>query len=341
MNAAADRVEHLRRLGRLDDAERIAREALAAEPQDGELLRALAAVLLHADRYAEGLAAAEAATAVSPDNERSHRLRALLLSHLGRHQEAVHAGYTAVTLAPEEPLAGTGYAKVLQRAGMLGAAAESARRVVSLDPLSADAHFLLADVTSDVGDLATARSAYEEVLRLDPQHAAARHNLALLDARAHRPGVALRGLVDAGAMDPSMPEVIRTVTAVLWQLSWRLRIGLAGAVIVTVVASDGPDTQNGTVRATASAVLLAACVLAWWTSRGMPRQTGAVVRAALRTDKALVGTYLAIAFCLLLYVTVAITGIAGIAGAVWVVLVLLGWITLGLRLVRRRARRRA
>jgi tetratricopeptide (TPR) repeat protein len=334
---AAQRVEHLRELGRLDDAEREARAALAAEPQDGALLAALAAVLLRAERHAEGLAAADAATAAAPQEERSHRLRALLLSRLGRHAEALAAGYASVSIAPEEPLAATAYARVLQGAGRLSDAVAVAHRVVALAPNSADAHFLLADVTSDLGDRATARLAYAETLRLDPQHAAARHDLAVLDARSHRPARALKGLIDAGTMDPSMPQVLQTVTAVLWQLSWRLRIWLIVATLIALGAAETPA-----VRAVAVAILLASAVLAWWTVRDLPARTRPVVAAALRTDGPLRFTYLATAACVAVYVVIAVTGLGALAGLVWLVLALLGWLTLVVRIVRsRRAHRRS
>ena len=94
-------------------------------------------------------------------------------------------------------------------------------------------------MTSDLGDRATARRAYAETLRLNPEHAAARHDLAVLDARAHRPGRALAGLVAAGRLDPTLPEVLRTVTAVCWQLSWRIRMLFFVGTLVTIGATGG------------------------------------------------------------------------------------------------------
>lgn len=333
MTTTAQRVEYLRELGRLDDAEREARAALAAEPQDATLLVALAAVLLGAGRYGEGLAVADAATAASPQDERVHRLRGLLLSYMGRHHEAVQAGYTAVSLAPEEPYAATGYARVLQRAGRLADALQVAHRLVSLAPNSAGSHFLLADVASDLGDRQTARASYAETLRLDPQHAAARHDLAVLDARSHRPALALAGLVDAGTMDPSMPQVLQTVTAVLWQLSWRLRMWLAVATVIAIVSgSEGGPTWSA--RITAVAILLASAVLAWFTVRDLPSGTRPVLQAALRTDGPLRFTWITTGACLAVYVVVAVTGLGVLAMVVWLALALLGWLTLGVRLVR-------
>jgi tetratricopeptide (TPR) repeat protein len=332
---AARRAEHLRLVGRLAEAERTAREGLAADPDDPRLLGALSAVLLHAERYAEGLAAADAVVAAQPDGERGHRLRAAHLSMLGRHDEAVHAGYRSVSLLPEEPAAASAYARTLQRAGRLGDALRVARRVVELAPDEAGSHLLLADVASDLpdpGSKAVARAAYERTLQLDPQNAAARHDLALLDAVAHRPARALRGLVEAGRMDPTEPTVLRTMTAVLWQLSWRLRMWMAVATIGTLLASD---TALG-ARIAGAIVLLISAGLGWLTVRDLPPRSLPVVRGALRTDRPLTATAVALAYCLLVYVVVVASGFGWIAASVWAVLIGLGWLALVIRLVRRR-----
>jgi tetratricopeptide (TPR) repeat protein len=336
VTAAHARVEQLRQLGRLDDAERVAREALATDPEDPALLASLAAVLYGAGRYAEGLSAAEAAVAAAPQAEATHRLRALLLSALDRHPEAVEAAYRSVTLAPEDPQAATAYARVLRRAGRLADAEQVAHRVVALDPQSAAAHFLLADIAGDRGDRRTARRAYEETLRLDPQHAVARHDLAVLDAQSRRPAPALRGFVEAGTLDPGLPHVLQAVAVVLWQLSWRLRMLLALATLV-LVAATGPDpTATGWRARIVAAVSLAVMgLLTWWSTRDLPRQTWPVARAALRTDRPLAFTYAAVAACLLQIVIVLITGFGILAAVVWLVLGLLGALALCVRVVRR------
>jgi tetratricopeptide (TPR) repeat protein len=333
----AERAEHLRAIGRLADAEQAARTALADDPQDGALLGTLSAVLLSAERFTEGLAAADAAVAADPEDERAHRLRTLHLIGLGRPVEAVHAGHVCVTMLPDEPAPATCYARALQAAGRLGDAMAVAHRVVALAPDTAGAHLLLADVASDLSDrrsLATARAAYEQALRLDPQNALAQHDLAVLDARSHRPARALRGLIDAGRMDPGEPAILRTVAAVMWQLSWRLRIWLIVATVGTLAASG---TATG-ARIAGGTVLVSAALLGWWTARDLPRRALPVVRAAVRTDRPLTVTYLALAYCLLVYVLIVVTGSGWLGATVWVVVVGLGWLALLIRLVRRRRR---
>ena len=334
--AALERAENLRRLGRLDDAERTLREALATAPDDPDLLGELGWVLYLADRPAEGLAAADSAVGAAPQEGRFHQIRACLLSELGRHDEAVRAAYAAAALQPQDPGIARTCARVLAAAGRLREAADAARHAVALAPESSAAHFTLADISDDLGDRRTARRAYEEALRLDPHNAVARHDLAVLDANTRHPIRALRGLVEAGTLDPTLPVVIRTITAVLWKLSWWLRMLFVAATVACVAASGArPDEPTWSARIAAAVALLVIGLLAWGTARRLPDRTRPAALAALRTDGPLRFTYLAIAACTLPILAVAVTGLGVFAGFVWLVLGLLGVLALAVRVVRR------
>ncbi|MDN5858930.1 MAG: tetratricopeptide repeat protein [Pseudonocardia sp.] len=336
MNDAVARIDSLRAASRWADAEAAIRAGLAAHPQDGTLLWRLASVLLQSDRNAEGLAAAQAAVAAAPDEPNAHLMHALLLVANKRCHEAVAAGYVVVTLAPEHVSSATTYAFVLQQAGRLADAAAVARHAVTLDPHEPSAHLRLADIASDAGDLVTARRAYEEVLRLAPEHAIARHDLAVLDARTRRPGRALGGLVAAGRLDPANPTVLTTVAAVLWQLSWRLRIGMIVAVVL-VVAASGRDaaTPSWTTRTVAALVLGGAAYFTWRGARELPAGTRSVVRTALRGDVLLLLTWLAVALCLAVYAAVAVSGVGVLAVAVWPLMILLAVLAVAARIRQR------
>ena len=331
----AQRAEALRLVGRLAEAEELARAGLEDSPQDPTLLCTLSGVLYAAGRYGDGLEAADAAVAAMPDGEPGHRLRSMHLSQLDRHDEAVQAGYTCVTLQPDEPAAATCYARALQGAGRLADALQVAQRVVQLAPNAAASHLLLADVASDLPDprsRAVARGAYQQTLRLAPDNAVARHDLAVLDSRSHHPARALAGLVDAGRLDPALPGVSNAVAAVLWQLSWRLRMFL---VVATLVMFGVGTTASG-ARIAAAATLAVAAALTWWTGRDLPRGTVAVAVAALRTDRPLAATWLALALCALVQIAVLVTGFGLLAGLTWLVLGALGVLALVVQVRRRR-----
>jgi Flp pilus assembly protein TadD len=335
-----ERAINLRLLGRLDDAERTLREALAASPDHPDLLGELGWVLYLAERPAEGLAAAEAALALSPGEAHFHQYRASLLSDLKRHDEAVQAALTAASLRPQDPKIARTCARVLSAAGRKHEAYDAARHAVALDPESSAAHLLVADIADDLRDRVTARRAYEEALRLDPQSALARHDLAVLDINTGHPARGLRGLVEAGSLDPTMPIVLKTIAFVLWKLSWRLRMLFIPATILCVLASGArPEEATWSGRVAAALSLLAIGLLVWWTVRDLPAGTRLAVQAALRTDRPLRVTYLGLAACVLLFLTVAVTGIGVFAAFVWLVLGVLGVLALvvgGIRKLRGR-----
>ncbi|MDT7580286.1 MAG: hypothetical protein QOK35_1550, partial [Pseudonocardiales bacterium] len=64
-------------------------------------------------------------------------------------------------------------------------------------------------------------------------------------------------------LDPTLPVVLRSVAAVLWQLSWRLRMLLFVAT-VAVLGASGSATA---ARVVAGAVLLIAATAVGLTAR--------------------------------------------------------------------------
>jgi hypothetical protein len=136
-----------------------------------------------------------------------------------------------------------------------------------------------------------------------------------------------------------LPVVLKTITVVLWKLSWRLRMLFVVATVACIAASGPrPDEPTWPTRIAAAVALLVIGLLTWWTVRSLPSQARPAMLAALRTDGPLRFTYLAIATCALLFLVVAVTGFGVFAGLVWLVLGLLGLLALIVQ-VARRARR--
>jgi tetratricopeptide (TPR) repeat protein len=327
--SAIERIDNLRVIGRSSDAERMIRTALAEEPQDGQLLWRLAAVLLNSKRYDEGLAAAQAAVAADPSNPNAHRVLGLLLAETGAGSQAVHAAYTAVTLAPHHAHTVVAYSYVLSRANRYEEAAEVARRAVELAPHDTDAHTQVGDIAMHTGDHEAARRAYEEVLRLDPEHAAARRALAGVDHVSRRQRKALHGLVAAGRMDPNLEDLLPLVAAVLWQLNWQMRIGYFVALfpVRSVITKGHPGPSE--IRTVGVVMVVLAVAAVWWHFRGLPRGSATVLRAALRQDRFLTLTYLVMALTLVVYAVMAVTGWAAVAALIVPLAVVLGLLIIG------------
>jgi tetratricopeptide (TPR) repeat protein len=315
---AAQRVEHLRGLGRFDDAERVAREALAAEPEDPDLLAELSATLLAVGRYEEGLSAAAAALAGDPDHEWAYLLHTTHLSWLDRHDEAVERSERTVERDPDSAVAHAHHAFVLNRAGHHERALPVARQAVELDPEDADHHVLVGDIATDLKRWRIARQAYHEALRIDPTHIAARQHLATLDSDMLRIGPALRGLVEAGSMDPRDPLPAEALT----QLMWRhvlVHLGALGLAATAILVFGGLGTPGLVVHILATLSVLDVIPLAWWANRGLRRPNRTAVLAIARTEPGYRLTLGSVGLCLLLQLGAAITG--------------LGWFALGVLIV--------
>lgn len=334
---AAEQAARLHALGRYTDAEATLRAGLAEHPDDPVLLAALSNVLHLLKRPTEALQVADAAIAAAPQHERAYRFRALTLSELGRHEQALHAAQTAVTLDPHGKYPVLVYAFVLRRAGRCTEAWSVAQRLLTLAPDWPAAHTVFGDIARDCGDQQTARRAYQQVLRLDPQHAKARNALAGLDFATHELGHALQGFIEAGRLDPQLAVVLRNVAAVLWRVSWRLRIWLILAVVTVALGGlPDPGQPSWSTRALAALVLLTGVGVSWFSSRDLPRHTWPVIKAALRSDPPLLLTYLALTLAATLYLAVAVTGIAAIGSLVGLILCGLGVLAVIVRLTRNR-----
>jgi tetratricopeptide (TPR) repeat protein len=315
---AARRVEHLRELGRFDDAERTARKALLADPDDPELLAELSAVLFALDRHEEGLAAAEAALAGDPDHEWAYRLCTDHLSWLDRHDEAVERAERTVARCPDDAAAHHQLARVLRRAGHRERALGSARQAVELDPEAGEHHLLLADIASDLKRWRMARRAYHEALRIDPTDADARHNLAVLDSSMMRFGPALRGLVEAGSMDPHSPLARENLTALLWK-HVLVQLAALGLAATAILIFGGLTTPRLVVRILAALSFLDLIPLTWWLVRAFRRTGRTAVLTVVRTERGLRLAFAGGALGLLLHLGSAVTGLGIFALGVLIV----------------------
>ena len=96
------RAEILLAQSRPSDAEREARLALAARPDDALALGVLARALVDQNRGAEALEPARAAVSAAPDSPYSHHVLAHVLLRINRAREARSACEEALRLAPDD-----------------------------------------------------------------------------------------------------------------------------------------------------------------------------------------------------------------------------------------------
>ncbi len=168
------RIAALGEAGRHAAARTMAEQALATQPDDPDLLLALAWACARLGDLPAALAAVDASRRLRPEDGHAAYLRARVLVALGRGQEALAGADEAARLLP--PSAGVlgVRARALALTGDLPTAEATARRAVALAPHSTAALLDLAWSLlpprrhSTPARLAAAEQAVREALRLEP-----------------------------------------------------------------------------------------------------------------------------------------------------------------------------
>jgi predicted O-linked N-acetylglucosamine transferase (SPINDLY family) len=169
-------VEH-QKAGRLDRAERIYREILAADPRQPDALHLLGLIARQVGRHDAAVEQIGRAVAVAPHRADFHNSLAVALSGLGRLAEAVASYREALRLRPDYAEAHCNLGNALARQGKSDEAIGAFRRALSIRPDYANAHNLLGIALADGGRLEEAVVVYREALRLRPDYPEALYNL--------------------------------------------------------------------------------------------------------------------------------------------------------------------
>jgi protein O-GlcNAc transferase len=160
-------------------AEALARQALAADPRDGEALYLLGSALLFANRFEQALDPLREALRLARRRGMGHRLGYCLLA-LGQFEAAEQVLRAEVQEYPDLVHAynalGVALVEQSKREEALAAFREAARR----DPQSVEANSNVANVLSELGRDAEALPYLQKAVAANPQLADAQHNLGAL-----------------------------------------------------------------------------------------------------------------------------------------------------------------
>jgi tetratricopeptide (TPR) repeat protein len=116
-----DKLYILLQLGRFADAEGMAREVIAKDPESSSGYYYLAQALLLLDRFQEALEVSDRVLALAPDHWYAHTQRSALLQNVERPVEAVEAAETAMRLDQTEPMVHLRLAAALSIVGRIEA----------------------------------------------------------------------------------------------------------------------------------------------------------------------------------------------------------------------------
>lgn len=193
-------------------AERLAREALAAEPKDGEALYLLGSVLLFQNRFEQALGPLQDALRLAPARGVGHRLGYCYLA-LGDYAAATEVLQREVETYPDliHAYNALGVALIRQekRARALSVFQEAARR----DPKSAEANNNVANVLGELGRDAEALPYLQNAVAANPGLADAQHNLGALLQALQRHEEAIHRFEAALRLQPRMSY---TLSYLVW-----------------------------------------------------------------------------------------------------------------------------
>ncbi|MBI5692366.1 MAG: tetratricopeptide repeat protein [Verrucomicrobia bacterium] len=194
------------RAGRVPDAIRSYRQALALQPKYPESHYNLGVALAHLGQTEPAIEHYETALRLQPDYPEAMNNLANTLGRSGRTNEALRLYEAALARRPDFAEAHNNLGNALLQAGRLDEARARFERALQLRPGHAETLYNLGNALAAGGDMTGALARFEAALRADPRYAAAQVNAgnALLELR--RPLEALARYEAAVAADPGLAD---------------------------------------------------------------------------------------------------------------------------------------
>lgn len=156
--------------GRLEEAERLYRQILRANPRNFDAIRMLGRVALSAKRNADAERLFRRALRLAPDFTGAMMDLARVLKEQNRFEEAIDLHEKVIELEPKNPQAHFQLAATLAPAALTYRAIEEYERALELSPKFPGARLGLGHMLKTVGRQEEAIAAYRECIRLRPDN---------------------------------------------------------------------------------------------------------------------------------------------------------------------------
>lgn len=204
--ATLARAQAAHQAGRLADAERLYREILAIDPENGPSLHGLGLVALQAGQPGAAAQLLGRAATAAPADPGVLNNWGIALARSGRASEARERFEAAVALAPRFPDALVNLASALADQGDYGAAESRLDQAIAIAPASIEARCVLGRVRLACRRPAAAEATLREALALRPGHAVAANLLGNALREQGRLAEALASYRQSQASRPDHPE---------------------------------------------------------------------------------------------------------------------------------------
>lgn len=179
------------------------REALRLRPANPEALGNLGASLTSLGRAGEAVAAFQQALQFDPDDAGLRFNLGVALHAAARLDDAIGEYRRALALDPSLPGVHAGLGRALAGARPQGEAIAAYLELLRADPEDSESHFAVAVLLADAGRLPEAIEHYAAVVRLRPTHIEAHNNFGSLLSRSGRPNEAIPHFEEAARLLPS------------------------------------------------------------------------------------------------------------------------------------------
>ncbi len=180
MTAIANALIHK---GEADEAIPLLKKAISTKPDFLDAHNMLAIAYINLNRLDDAAKVSEGVLARDPRNAEAHFNLGVLYDKLGRYDLALGSFKRSVELRPDYDESRINLANEYLRRGSYLKAKKQLEVAVELNPASAQALYLLGKAELGLGDVSAARERFEECLRQNPGFNAARISISVLKAK--------------------------------------------------------------------------------------------------------------------------------------------------------------
>ena len=215
LNQVMDMAVRHHQAGRLDQAQGLYAQVLAAQPRHPGALASLGALLLQRGQVDQALAMLQEAAGLQPEDPRLLNNLGLAYRAAGQDDQAQSCFRRALALEPDSYQAAANLADLLLARGEGEQAREILRRLCQERPRHAPAHHNLALALARGGDLAGAEAALRRCLELDPEFVPAWNNLGGVLQNRGQAREAVAAYEQALLRDPLNPRITHNLARAL------------------------------------------------------------------------------------------------------------------------------
>ena len=210
--------EQKRRHNFLGDADELARQALAAEPDNAEALHMLGIIAHQSGKLDEAIGHLRRATALAPDAPLYHANLGEMCRMAGRIDEAIAVGRRALELDPDNPGALSNLGIAFFDQGEFTEALRCYDRAIALQPDFTLAYSNRGNALQRLRRFAEAETAYRRALELQPEFADGWNNLGTCLRELGRLAEAEAAYGEALARQPNNPDTLDNLALALKDL---------------------------------------------------------------------------------------------------------------------------